>query len=103
MIQWIIFCKNTRILCHNKCTKWFDTISRTTVKAKYNRAGKSLNELDFQIEEYTKKLSSEKQSKIKNKLSEIGNARKYFNEENVFDRLDNQGSLMENLEKEIQI
>ncbi len=78
-------------------TKWFDNISKNTVKGKYKKALKELNSLEISLKAYKDKLPADKQLLVENKLSEIAEAKKVFSEENVLIRLKKQEGMMSNL------
>lgn len=78
-------------------TKWFDNISKNTVKGKYKKALKELDSLEISLKAYKDKLPADKQLLVENKLNEIAKAKKVFNEENVLIRLKKQECIMSNL------
>ena len=78
-------------------TKWFDNISKNTVKNKYKNALKELDSLEITLKSHKDKLSLEKQGLIENKLKEIAKIKESFNEENVLIRLKKQENMMSNL------
>ena len=85
---------------HRLITKWFDNISKFTVKNNYRSASKKLDNLEALIKQYRGKLSPEKQAEIDCILEKIRNKRGYFAESNTTKRLENQEVLMENLERD---
>lgn len=85
---------------HETITKWFDSISKYTVKSKYNKATKRMDALERLINQYKNKLSPAEQQQLETKLKEIKEARTYFSKDNTYQRLSEQESMMENLEKD---
>lgn len=82
-------------------TRWFDNISKNTVKNKYKSALKELNSLEISLKAYKDKLPSNKQSVIEEKLKEIAKAKEVFSEENVLVRLKKQEGMMSNLKDDL--
>lgn len=81
-------------------TKWFDNISKKTVKNKYKNALKELDSLEIALKAHKDKLSADKQTLIENKLKEIAKVKEAFNEENVLIRLKKQENMMSNLKED---
>ena len=78
-------------------TRWFDNISKNTVKGKYKKALKELGNLEISLKAYKDKLPLEKQYLVDNKLKEISKAKEALSEENVLIRLKKQEDIMSNL------
>lgn len=82
-------------------TKWFDNISKNTVKGKYKKALKSLDSVEITLKAYKDKLPLEKQKLIDAKLKEISIAREAFSEENILIRLKKQEGMMSTLKDDL--
>ena len=78
-------------------TKWFDNISKNTVKNKYKKALKELDSLEIALKAHKDKLSIDKQTQIEDKLKEIAKIKEAFKEESVLIRLKKQENMMSNL------
>lgn len=78
-------------------TKWFDNISKNTVKSKYKNALKELNSLEISLKSHMDKLPADKQALVQKKLKEIAKIKEAFNEENVAIRLKKQENMMSGL------
>ena len=86
---------------HKGITKGFDRISKQTIYSKYDKVSRKMNILNDIIRHYKGRLTPEDQRIIEQKLAEIENVQKYFGKSNVQSRLQNQETLMENLEKDV--
>ena len=86
---------------HKAITKGFEKISRRTVYGKYKDVTKRMNMLDGIMNNYKDRLSSTERKLLEDKLREIDTIQKYYAPEQVSKRLDNQETLMANLEKEV--
>lgn len=85
---------------HKAITDWFDKISKHTVTMSYKNASKKMDSLEDLIVHYKDKLPAAKQQELKLKLDEIRKTREYFSNAQTSARLDNQGKIMANLEKD---
>ena len=85
---------------HNSITKGFDKISKHTVIAKYAKTNKRIDNLNKIFEQYKDRLSSNDKKIFEQKIAEIKNLQKYFSGESINARLENQETLMSNLEKD---
>ena len=56
---------------NNKITKGFDSVSKSTVRGKYKKASKSLNNFETSIKDLKSKLPIEQQRLVDEKLAEI--------------------------------
>lgn len=85
---------------HSAITKWFDGISKYTVKSKYKMATKRMDKFESLVKEYKNKLSPQEQVELDSKLNEITKAREFFSEKNTAKRFIEQEKSMNNLEQE---
>lgn len=85
---------------HQAITKGFDKISKQTVKGKLKSAQSKMDNLEQLFMQYKDKLSPSEKTQFENILKEIAENRKYFSEEQLVKRLENQEQLMSNLEKD---
>lgn len=85
---------------HEATTKWFDKISRSTVKAYYEKAGKEMTALDGLINQYCAKLPVAEKQKVQRLLRQIAIDKTYLSTSNVERRLIAQEGLMANLERD---
>ena len=68
---------------HEKITKWFDSISRWTVKNSYRKSAKKLDAFEASIRLMRDKLPASERAIVDAKLNEIAQARKVFSEAEV--------------------
>lgn len=85
---------------HEAITKWFDGISKYTVKSKYKSATKRMDKFESLVKEYRSKLSAEEQTQLDSKLNEISKAREFFSEKNTAKRFTEQEKSMDNLQRD---
>ena len=86
---------------HQSITKGFDKISKQTVYGKYKNVVNQMNTLDDIIQQYKGRLSAEDKLIFEQKLAEINKLQEYFGSAKIKERLINQESLMQNLEKDV--
>ena len=86
---------------HKWITKCFDKISKQTVYGKYKSVSKQMNTLDAIMKQYRERLSAKDKILFDKKLKEIDDLQEYFNSANTRNRLKNQETLMQNLEKDV--
>ena len=87
---------------HKAITKWFDKISKLTVKIRYKIASSKIDKLNKVIEDNISKLPADKQALVRQKLQEATASRKYFNESKIYQRMEDQVNHMTNLERDIK-
>lgn len=85
---------------HRTITRWFDGISRYTVKRNYKKSLKELGKLERLIIQNLDKLPAEERVLAETKLSEIAEAKKYYFTNAIEERLKKQSELMKNLERD---
>ncbi len=85
---------------HESITKWFDGISKYTVKSNYKLAAKRMDKFESLVKEYRSKLSAEEQTQLDLKLKEISKAREFFSEKNTAQRFVEQEKSMDNLQRD---
>ena len=86
---------------HNSITKGFDKISRQTIYSKYEKVNNKMNLLEDIIKHYKDRLEPAEIEKLEQKLAEINQTQKYFNKSQIKTRLENQETLMGDLEKDV--
>lgn len=86
---------------HEKITEFFDNISKSTVKNKYKKASRDLDQFEETIKLLREKLPSNKRKLVDSKLKEIAKSREVFSETKVLERLRNQESLMSGLSDDL--
>ena len=96
-------CNKTSITkkAHQSITKGFDAISKQTVFAKYGKVNHKINTLTNIINQYKGRLSAPEQKILEEKLAEISRIQEYFNNSQIKTRLEKQGQVMSNLEREV--
>ena len=86
---------------HQKITQGFDKISRQTVYGKYKSVSKQMNTLDNIMQHYKSRLSATDKTLFEQKLAEIDKLQEYFSSAQIKNRLQNQETQMQNLEKDV--
>ena len=85
---------------HRGITKWFDGISKFTVKNSYKRSGKQFDKLEEFVRKNLDKMSAEDRRIVEDKLLWTADLRKYCAEDKVTARLNEYEGMMENLERD---
>lgn len=86
---------------HKGITHFFDSVSKKTVRMKYNQSLKKMNEVEALIQQYKGKLPASEAAQLDAKLAEIAKLKEYIAEANVTQRLVAQEGLMSNLERDV--
>lgn len=87
---------------HESITKWFDGISKHTVRSKYKSASNRMDKFETLVKQYRDKLSPTEQAQLDSKLAEINKSREFFSEKNTAQRFIEQEKSMSNLEQDFK-
>lgn len=87
---------------HESITKWFDGISKHTVRLKYKSASNRMDKFETLVKQYREKLSPTEQAQLDSKLAEINKTREFFSEKNTAQRFIEQEKSMSNLEQDFK-
>lgn len=87
---------------HESITKWFDGISKHTVRSKYKSASNRMDKFETLVKQYRDKLSPTEQAQLDSKLAEISKTREFFSEKNTAQRFIEQEKSMSNLEQDFK-
>lgn len=87
---------------NNTITKWFDNISKSTVRRKYSNAMYEIDSLDILINNLKSKLSVEEQVLLDNQIKALNIRKNFFKPVKVNERLNEQENLMSNLERDFK-
>lgn len=79
-------------------TRWFDNISKYTVKVSYRNASQKMNAYEDFVRQNLYKLPAYERTELETMLNNSTKMREYFAESNVLRRVNSQEALMSNLE-----